>query len=182
MTNLFVETVFTSTINGITYQIYSQSVPDGAESRDDVIYYLFFLIERDQSYASEQIAQIEQAFNLTLLLVVIIVLAGFGVDLAGILCIALRTANSITRAIDVMTEYTNRLKMAPNVDGKRQIIAQISTDALFTETSKKYGNMKLAQKALIYRHKQEVARNELSRSNSRSLLEGQNVGEVSKQC
>ena len=53
MTNLFVETVFTSQINGITYQIYSQSVPDGAESRDDVIYYLFFLIERDQSYASE---------------------------------------------------------------------------------------------------------------------------------
>lgn len=57
------------------------------------------------------------------MIIVITILVGFVVVLTANLCIALKTANSITRAIDVMTEYTNRLKMAPNVDGKRQIIA-----------------------------------------------------------
>ena len=62
-------------------------------------------------------------------------------------------AGKITQAIDVMTDYTNRLKMAPNVEGKRKIIAEISSDALFVKTSEVYEKMRLAKKALFYRYK-----------------------------
>ena len=73
--------------------------------------------------------------------------------LAANLFIAMRTAGGITNAIDVMTKYTNLLKMAPNVEGKRKIIAEISNDSLFVKTSEVYKKMKLAKKALFYRYK-----------------------------
>ena len=123
MENLFVETVFTSEINGIEYQIYSQAVPPEATNYDEVVFYLFFLIEKDDSYASDYMNDIGFAFNLTLVLIVTIILTGFSIVLAIILFIALRTAGRITHAIDVMTEYSERLKMAMNVQGKNNIIA-----------------------------------------------------------
>ena len=97
-------------------------MPSEAESYDEVLFYLFFLIEKEQSYASDYMSDIGFAMNMTLMLIVMIILTGFCIVLAVIIIIALRTAGKITKAIDVMTEYTERLKMAPNVDSKNKII------------------------------------------------------------
>ena len=120
---------------------------------EEVSYYLFFLIEKEKSYASAQIAQIQFSFNLAILYVLFIVLGGFLTVLGLMLYIALRSSKNITNAIDIMTEYTQRLKQATNVEGKRRIINDISEDELFVEIGKKYDRMQQAQKALIKRHK-----------------------------
>ena len=54
--NLFEPTVFETFIDGIEYDIYSQPVPSWSTKMEDVHYYLFFLIEKEKSYASAQIA------------------------------------------------------------------------------------------------------------------------------
>ena len=97
-------------------------------------------------------SEIKFAINLTLILIVMIILTGFCIVLAIILIIALRTAGRITKAIDVMTEYTGRLKLAPNVDSKKNIIAQMSQDPVFSKTSEKFKKMKLAKQALVNRY------------------------------
>ena len=163
--------MFTSEINGIEYQIYSQAVPPAATQIHEVQFYLFFLIEKDKSYASAQITEIEFQNRGVFLTIVIIILFGFIAVLIANLYIALRTANSITQAIDVMTEYTNRLKRATNVDGKRKIIAQISNDALFIKTSEVFEKMKLAKKALFNRYKQELEREANETSQSKPTIE-----------
>ena len=73
---------------------------------EEVSYYLFFLIEKEKSYASAQIAEIQFSFNLAILYVLFIVLGGFLTVLGLMLYIALRSSKNITNAIDIMTEYT----------------------------------------------------------------------------
>ena len=51
--NLFVETVFTSEINGEEYRIYSQAVPATATEISEVQFYLFFLLKKENAPASE---------------------------------------------------------------------------------------------------------------------------------
>ena len=128
-------------------------MPSTAKTHKEVQFFLFFLIESNQSYASAQIAEIEEQNRATIILITIIILSGFSAVLAANLFIAMRTAGGITNAIDVMTKYTNLLKMAPNVEGKRKIIAEISNDSLFVKTSEVYKKMRLAKKALFYRYK-----------------------------
>lgn len=150
---LYEETVFEIVIDGKDYQIYSQAVPSEKITGMDAKYYLFFLIETENSYASDQIASVKQAFTGILLGVLMIVLTGFMVVLAIIIFIALRTSWRITTAIDVMTRYTQKLKKAPNVDAKIEIIDEISGDPHFVKISEKFENMKKAKTALIKRHK-----------------------------
>ena len=104
-------------------------------------------------------AEIQSSINWTIILIVILVLASFQAILAAFLFVAIRMTGKITRAIDVMTEYTNRLRKAPNVISKRRIIEEMSNDKTFADTSEFYDNMKLAKRALVHRYKQELARN-----------------------
>ena len=104
-------------------------------------------------------AEINSSINWTIILIVIVVLASFQAILAAFLFVAIRMTGKITRAIDVMTEYTNRLRKAPNVISKRRIIEEMSNDKTFADTSEFYDNMKLAKRALVHRYKQELARN-----------------------
>ena len=104
-------------------------------------------------------AEIHSSINWTIILIVIVVLASFQAILAAFLFVAIRMTGKITRAIDVMTEYTNRLRKAPNVISKRRIIEEMSNDKTFADTSEFYDNMKLAKRALVHRYKQELARN-----------------------
>ena len=104
-------------------------------------------------------AEIQSSINWTIILIVIVVLASFQAILAAFLFVAIRMTGKITRAIDVMTEYTNRLRKAPNVISKRRIIEEMSNDKTFADTSEFYDNMKLAKRALVHRYKQELARN-----------------------
>ena len=87
------------------------------------------------------------------LIILAVVGLGFIATLGGILVIVFRVAKSITSAIDVMTSYTQKLKKAPDVACKREIIAEISEVDIFVEISEQYENMKIAKKSLIKRHK-----------------------------
>ena len=142
MLHLYEETVFPVTIDEVDYQIYSQSVPGDPDSWPNMVkFYLFFLIEADQSYASEDIADISSAFTTMLFWVVIIVLSGFLISLSLIIFTALKTARNITSAIADITRYTQSLKKAPNVDSKKAIIKEISKEPSLLAISEMFEKM-----------------------------------------
>lgn len=172
--NLFIETVFTSLIDGVEYEIYSQAVPQSATVKSQVKFYFIFMIEKEQSYAAEMMADVSKNFNVMLFLIVVTVLSGFLVVIALIMTVGMRTSSNITNAIDIITEYTERLKKATNVEGKQAIIGEISQNKLFIEIGKKWGRMQLAKQSLIKRHRETSEQSEhlgLSRSRTLFLLQ-----------
>ena len=72
----------------------------------------------------------------TFIFIIFIVGIGFACVLTIIIIVALRTANRITKNIDVMTKFTNELKRATDITKKRDIINSMGDNELFKKVSK----------------------------------------------
>lgn len=128
-------------------------MPPDAVDPDDIQYILFFIVKVSDSFASDNIAQIDKNFDLILVWILIVVVVGFSIVLLFIQFFAYRTAKRITHAISIMTDYTNKLKKAQDVANKQEIIREICKNDLFATTSKQYEKMKQAKESLIQRDK-----------------------------
>jgi len=84
--------------------------------------------------------------------ILLTVFSGFILVITIIMLLVRRTSQRITSSIDVMTEYTNELKKAPDIATKRLTIDRISLDPQFVKISKRYEMMRLAQVQLLERH------------------------------
>lgn len=71
------------------------------------------------------------------------------ISVCMIIFVVYRSAHRITHAIDVMTDFTNRLKKASDVKTKREIISTMSENNLFDKISQQYFDMKQAKQALL---------------------------------
>lgn len=124
--NIYVETVFNYTINDVTYVSYSQAVPPDTKDQSEIQYWLFFFLPKDESYAAEAKIGVDEDFQSVFQMIVLIVCGGLLLAVAIIMFFVYRTAKKITQAIDVMTDFTNRLKKATDVASKREIIREMS--------------------------------------------------------
>jgi len=121
--------VYDYEINGIKYNSYSQAVPSDTDGDRSLIkFYLFFIIQADNSYEKEYVTAIKKDLYVKFLLIESILGGGFIIVLVLIVFLVNRTARRITVSIDVMTEYTNELKKAPDLASKIALIDKISKD------------------------------------------------------
>ena len=81
-----------------------------------------------------------------------IVFVGLMISVCVIIFVVYRSAHRVTHAIDVMAEFTNRLKKASDVKTKREIISTMSENHLFDNISQQYFDMKQAKLALLQRY------------------------------
>ena len=94
------------------------------------------MIPEDKSYAYSFISDTNYERMMTFIYILFIVGIGFACVLTIIIFFALRTANRITKNIDVMTKFTNELKRATDITKKRNIIESMGENELFKKVSK----------------------------------------------
>ena len=161
MDKIYVPEVLFFTINGSTYQSYSQAVPpdtDGDESK--IRYWLFFFVKSDNSFAKEPIEQLDSIFRYIFFFILVIVACGFVATLGLIMLIVYLTSRKITKAFGVINNYTTKLKTATDVTKKKSEIESLNQEPLFSKISEQYRLMKLAKASLMQRHSNSKTQDE----------------------
>ena len=88
---------------------------DDSHDMSQVKYVLIFLVDKDSSYASEEIVTVEDGLFNSLILIWLVICSGFVIVLFIIMLDVFLTARKIQKTILFIRDKTNQLKKANDV-------------------------------------------------------------------